>query len=160
MGHGLRCGILQENRSSLQRGWSNRSYWWLRTSYHQPMNNLIYCFPPSQAEQHAIWSENEEVQRVAQVHSTSGINPPKFLFLWSPVLTENPSPGTTASSSCSVAGHKIPLKDNESPAKASLKFHSLQPSQVNKVPFPPPLPLLNFLLEKGRGETLAVFLQH
>lgn len=48
-------------------------------------------------------------------------NPPKFLFLSSPVLIENPSPGATVSSSHSVAGHNIPLKDGQSPANTSLK---------------------------------------
>lgn len=87
-------------------------------------------------------------------------NPPKFLFLSSPVLIENPSPGATVSSSCSVAGQNIPLKDSQSPANTSRKLHSLQNFQVNKLPFIPHILLLIFLLEKGKGKNLTLVLRY
>lgn len=73
--------MVSYRKTGLQRGWSNRSYWWiiLPSTFEQ----FHLFLPPSQAEQHSILSGNKEVPRVAQVHSTSGINPPKFLFLWS-----------------------------------------------------------------------------
>lgn len=56
-----------------------------------------------------------------------------------------------------VAGHKIPFKDSQSPANTSLKLHSLQNFQLNKMPFIPCILLLIFLVEKGKGENLTVF---
>lgn len=85
-------------------------------------------------------------------------NPLQFLFLSSPALTENTSPGATVSSSCTVAGHKIPLKGSQWPGNTSLKLHSLHNFQTNKVPIIPHILLLLPAWEGEGGEFYSVFM--
>lgn len=154
--HGLQCGILQEN-SSLQGDWSIRSYWWLRTSYHQPLNNLFYFFSPISTRIAFHLIRKQGATSVALVHSTSGINPPKFLFLcshgnWKPFTREY----CQFLMLCCRPQYSSQRQRVTSKSLSEVSFSTKLP--VNKVPFLPTYSATQLSVWKGgRGKSCSVF---